>query len=196
VQIDTKSSHIIIICECRSPAGNFRQFLNTVETTLKHLYKPKIEFLMCGDVNVNYLLGSCRKAQLSSLLNTFNVSYTVSFPTRTHNSKGSIIDNIFIDNTRLHCFAVSPIVNGLSDHDIQYIILKNVFFLDKGRGFLGKIRLICNDSISNFREWLKKETWANAYEYDDVNDVFNSFLNTFFSNFQTLFPCAILNVKV
>jgi hypothetical protein len=170
----TLTSHIVIICVYRSPAGNFRQFLNTPDITLKHLYKPKTEFLICGDVHVNYLSDSYRKAQLSSLLNTFNVPHTVSFPTKTHNSQGSIIDN-----TRLHSFTVSSIVTGLSDDDAQYLILKTVFSLNKSREFLCRTTLIYNDSISNFRELLKNEIWVNTYEYDDVNDIFNSFLNTF-----------------
>jgi len=40
----------------RSPAGNFNLFLNLLDATLKHLYKPKMEFLLCGDLNVNYLI--------------------------------------------------------------------------------------------------------------------------------------------
>jgi hypothetical protein len=65
---------------------------------------------------------------VSTLLNTFNVTYMISFPTRIYRSKGSAIDNIFIDNTRLQSCIVSPIVNGLSDHDAQYLILKKRCF--------------------------------------------------------------------
>ena len=56
VQIDTKTSHIVIICMYRSPVGNFEQFLSILDTALKYLYRPKTEFIICGDVNVNYLL--------------------------------------------------------------------------------------------------------------------------------------------
>jgi hypothetical protein len=49
VQIDTKSSHIVIIYIYKSTQGN---------TT---------NFLICGDVNINYLLDSYQKTQLSTL---------------------------------------------------------------------------------------------------------------------------------
>jgi hypothetical protein len=105
--------------------------LSILDTALKYVYRPKTEFLICGNVNVNYLLDSYHKAQLSTLLNTFNVTHTISFPTRIYHSKGSAINNIFIDNTRLHSFIVSPIVNGLSDHDAQYLVLKKAFSWNK-----------------------------------------------------------------
>jgi hypothetical protein len=116
--------------------------------------------LICGDVNVNYLLESYHKAQLSTLLNTFNVTHMISFPTRIYYSKGSAIDNIFIDNTRLHSVTVSPIINGLSDHDTQYLILKTVLSRNKSSGFPSKTRVICRNSVSSFQELLKNETWG------------------------------------
>jgi hypothetical protein len=116
------------------------------------------------------------------------VTHTISFPTRIYHSKGSAIDNFFIVNTRLHSFFVSPIVNGLSDHDAQYLILKKVFSQNKSSGFPRKTRLMCLNSVSNFQEILKNETWVNIYEHDDVNDTFNSLLNTFLLIFEHCFP--------
>lgn len=49
VQIDTKSSHIVIICVYKSIQGN------------------TANFLICGDVNINHLLDGYRKTQLTAL---------------------------------------------------------------------------------------------------------------------------------
>lgn len=68
----------------RSPAGNFNQFLNLLDATLKHLYKPKMEFLLRGDLNVNYLIDRNCELQLSALLQTYNMAHSVDFPTRIH----------------------------------------------------------------------------------------------------------------
>lgn len=54
VQINVSDAHFIVICIYRTPAGNFNQFLNVLDAALKHLYKPKMEFLLCVDLNVNY----------------------------------------------------------------------------------------------------------------------------------------------
>jgi hypothetical protein len=83
--------------------------------------------LICGDVSVDYLIDNDRKKQLSLLLNTYNLSHTVYFPTRIQNSVGTTVDYIFVDNSRLNPFIVSPIANGLSDHDAHYLILKHMY---------------------------------------------------------------------
>jgi hypothetical protein len=83
------------------------------------------------------------------------MTHMISFPTRIYCSKGSAIDNIFIDNTSLNSGILSPIINGLSDHDAQYLILKKVFSRNKSSGFPRKTRLICRNSVSNFQEILK-----------------------------------------
>ena len=49
VQIDTKSSRIVIICIYKFTQGN------------------TANFLICGDVNINYLLDSYRKTRLTAL---------------------------------------------------------------------------------------------------------------------------------
>jgi len=72
VQVNTKFSHFITICIYRSSSGNFYQFLTLLDFTWKHLYSPWTEFLICGDININYLMDSYRKKQLSSLLSTYN----------------------------------------------------------------------------------------------------------------------------
>jgi len=49
---------------------NFKQFIKTLDDTLKHLYKPEAEFLLCGEINTDYLIESKQKKQLASLLTT------------------------------------------------------------------------------------------------------------------------------
>jgi meiotically up-regulated gene 157 (Mug157) protein len=43
--------------------GDFNQFIKTLEDTLKLLYKPKIKFLIGGDINTEYLIGSTEKTK-------------------------------------------------------------------------------------------------------------------------------------
>ena len=60
--------------------------------------------------------------QLDALLNFYNILSTIDFPTRNDNDSISAIDNIFIDNTRLNNYQVFPLINRLSDCDVQIII--------------------------------------------------------------------------
>jgi hypothetical protein len=77
VELETKASKFIILSLYRAPTGDFNQFLKKLDDTLKYLHKPKVEFLICGDINTDYLLESNRKKQLPSLLAIYNLFYTV-----------------------------------------------------------------------------------------------------------------------
>jgi hypothetical protein len=50
----------------------------------------------------------------------------MNFATRIQKSSSTAIDNIFIDNTRLRSSCTSPTVNGLSNHDAQFLTAKNI----------------------------------------------------------------------
>jgi exonuclease III len=93
-----------------------------LDSTLKSLHKSKTEFVICGDINVNYITDNNWKEQLSLLLSTYNLVHTVDFPTRINRNLGTAIDNIFIGNSRLNSFKIASIVNGLSDHDAHTYI--------------------------------------------------------------------------
>ena len=111
----------------RAPTGNYNQFLKKLDDTLKYLYEPKAEFLLYGDINTDYLHDSNWKKYLSSLLTTYNLSHTVDFATRIQNKSSTAIDNIFMDNSRLGSTIISPLINGLSDHDAQLLTINNIY---------------------------------------------------------------------
>ena len=67
------------------------------------------------------------KQLLNSLLATYGLYSTVQFPTRIHNNSVSTIDNIFINIVKYNNFIVYPLINGMSDHDAQIIVLHDIF---------------------------------------------------------------------
>jgi hypothetical protein len=48
IRIESVTNQQIILCVYRSPSGNFHQFLK-----LMSLYRPKTEFVICEDVNID-----------------------------------------------------------------------------------------------------------------------------------------------
>ena len=81
----------------------------------------KLDFIICADININYLTESSRRGQLALLMSHKLIS-TVTFPTRTENNSSSTTDNIFIDSSKCENYTVLPLINRLSDHDVQIII--------------------------------------------------------------------------
>jgi len=115
IELETKSSNLRILSLYRASSANFIQFIDKLDATLKYLCNPKSEFLICGDINVDYLNVRTRK-KLSSYLTTYNLSHT-----GTQNDSSTTIDNIFVDITRLSSSSACPIINGISDHDAQFL---------------------------------------------------------------------------
>jgi hypothetical protein len=68
-----KHPDLIISSLYRAPTGDFNQFIKNLDDALIHVYKPKAEFLVCGNINTDYLIENNRKKQLDSLLTTYNL---------------------------------------------------------------------------------------------------------------------------
>jgi hypothetical protein len=95
-----------------------------MEKILNHLLKPTVTLLICGDLNINLLKKSNETTKLLTMMNTYNLTQVVDFPTRiTHNTE-TLIDTIFVDKKIYDKVEIKPFVNGLSDHDAQIISLQ------------------------------------------------------------------------
>ena len=90
------------------------------------LYKGSTRLILCGDFNINHFDVSSRKHLLESLLASFNLFSTVTFPTRIATNSSTLIDNIYIYINSCN-FTVYPLINGLSDHDAQVIKVSNLY---------------------------------------------------------------------
>jgi hypothetical protein len=103
----------------------FTNFLKNLDSILYTWYNNKTTFVICGDININYLENCKKRQQLDALLQTYtyNIIGTVSFSTRKANGSSTAIDNIFITKTINH--TIFPHINGLSDHDAQIIEIDN-----------------------------------------------------------------------
>jgi hypothetical protein len=107
------------------PDGDISQFVEQFDSTLSYLVSLKLEPIICGDTNINYLGGNYKKVQLQSLLDTYNLAQIIDFPTRISSMSVSLID-VFLDRNVYKNVQVRSVINGLSDHDGQILILKNL----------------------------------------------------------------------
>jgi exonuclease III len=85
IQLVTKISHLIILSLYRAPSWEDNAFLRRLDATLKYLYNPKSEFIICGDININYLNESSHKNK-QTLYWRQTICQTVNFATRVQNS--------------------------------------------------------------------------------------------------------------
>jgi hypothetical protein len=124
------------------------------------------------------------------MLQSYNLSAIVRLPTRVQNQSSTTIDNIFIDIHKIKNYTVCPLYNGLSDHDAQLLIVKDVN-LQLSNCPTYTIRNIHKYSIEEFKIRFSFEYWINIFSNNDNMDVdtlFNMFLNNYLRIFYTSFP--------
>jgi len=89
--------------------------------------------------------------------------------------------NIYIDNSKISNYTVSPFFNGLSDHDAQLLIIKDINLQSQGH-YIYITGHINNYSLKEFKISLSYETWDCIFGLNNIPDVdtlFNSFLNNY-----------------
>ena len=87
-----------------------------------------------------------------------------------------------------------PIVNGLSDHDAQLITINDIH-LKVSNNTPRFIRRFNKHGILDLRVKLSLETWDNVFENNDLNLMYNFFLNTYLRVFYSSFPLKRLAAK-
>jgi hypothetical protein len=120
-------------------------------------------------------------------LATYGLYSTVQFPTRIHNNFVSTIDSIFINIVKYNNFIVYPLVNGMSDHDAQIIVIHDII-IPNDNNYFYYTRKFNKSLILDFNFKLTYESWDNVFSYDNGNLSFNNFLNTYLRIFYSSFP--------
>jgi len=76
----------------RSPSGKFKNFIAHLGLILHTLHQPKVDFILRGNLNIDFLKDSDVVRQINVLLETYNRINTVTSPTTTGENSVTIID--------------------------------------------------------------------------------------------------------
>ena len=74
IKIHFNAKSACIIAMYRASSGNFDLFMSKLDTILRKLYTVTTEYIICGDINIDYLVNSDRKSRLEALLKTYNLT--------------------------------------------------------------------------------------------------------------------------
>jgi hypothetical protein len=99
---------IILLCVYKSPSGNFGKFAVQLDLILKSLYHQKLEYIICSDFDVNFLIHSCSAQPLTLFLQTYTgtLFHITDFSIRMTKDSSRALYNIFIDYGRINSFQV------------------------------------------------------------------------------------------
>jgi hypothetical protein len=119
----------------------------------------------------------------------------VNFPTRVQNSSSTAIDNIFIDSARLNLSYTAPIINGLSVHDAQFLLISDINTGINLVPLKWRLRKINNETIAQFQCLLANEKWEPVFKNWHIIYNLNSFLDMFLKIFEANFPVKNKSVE-
>jgi len=111
----------------------------------------------------------------------------INFPTRIQNTSATAIGNIFIDVSQFECYTITPVINGVSDHDAQLLTISTGYsYVPTHRS--KPVRKVNMYAVSEFIDKLCCESWDSFFNREDVNAMFNSFLNIYLRICYSSFP--------
>jgi len=194
VKLNVNTSVVHIVTLYRSPTGNFNYFLQTPDEILQSLNSHISQTIICGDINVNYLTDNIQKKKLDNMLLSHNLTGIINFPTRITGTSASAIDNIFLNITRFEDYSVYPLKNDLSDHDGQIVKIKTELLTIMGR--INIVRKVNEHTIRDLLDNLSNESWESTFNNENVDLMFNSFLNTYLRIFYSSFPPIRINSRM
>jgi hypothetical protein len=83
-------------------------------------------------------------------------------------------------------YSIKPLINGLSDHDAQLLVLENI--IGPAQEHTSSYIRNYNDySIQGFLLRLSMESWEDVFTENNLNSIFNKFLDTYLKIFNTCF---------
>jgi hypothetical protein len=162
IQLGSTFHKLCVLTIYKSPSANFTNFFNQLDLNLQKLYSNKYNIVICGDINVNYLIYNNRRSQLDAVLHSYNLAGIVKFSTKFDLNSHTAIDNVFIDTSTIGKYDLYPLINGLSDHDTQLLILNNGQKKEKEYHTYFK-RKINKHTIADFQLKLSHETWERFW---------------------------------
>lgn len=165
---------ILLVTIYRSPRGDIDRFFEVMEKMLSYINRLYKQVIILGDFNINFITHSKNQECLINLLSMYGVDQTIFEPTRNRNC----LDNVF--TSLKENYTSSVINNHISDH------LGQLFSLDVNTEVEieivlnnCKVKEVLNDnSMREFKYYLNKESWGEIINLNDVNEGFNTFLDT------------------
>ena len=144
-------------------------------------------FISASRKKWNFVYHCNRRSQLNAILHSYNLVGIVEFPSWFGLNSQTASDNVFIDTSTIGKYDLYPLINGLSDHDAQILILNTGQKKEKECHTYTK-RKINKYTIADFKLKLSNETWETVFDGNDVNKIFNSFLNICLRIYYSSFP--------
>ncbi|GLV56119.1 hypothetical protein CBL_21017, partial [Carabus blaptoides fortunei] len=151
-----------------APTGDFNTFLIKLEIVLNIITKLNHRIIFCGDFNVPFHKPNSQVKDLINLFACYGLTKSVTQFTRITLKSEMCIDNIFtnLDGEEYNVHSAP----GLSDHNI--LIFRDITLAQTNI----KTKIVTKTNRKYFTYLLQKNDWSYTYKVQNIEDVFNEFL--------------------
>lgn len=170
-----KKIKTIIICVYRSSVeGKCDTFFDLFWELLHELHNryPSYNYVICGDLNIDFQKDDSHKTNLVNILKMFDLTSTLKSATRIRKSSATQIDYI-ITNIKTE-YNTSILELGMSDHTAQIISFNNLNDIKYNKVKIFK-RIVNEKSKQKFSNLLNNIDWTELYAKQDINEAYDFF---------------------
>jgi hypothetical protein len=180
----------------RPPAGDLNFFNNQFEKLLHRITTKRASCILAGDFNINLLNCETNIETDHFLNNLHSLSYfpLITRPTRFTCASSTLIDNIFT-NIPIETAITGILVADISDHLPVFYISERAIHNSKYTSIVKFCRRIDEDRIKKFEEELSQTSWSDMNNNDNVNVLYNCFLQKFVAIYNNHFPIEKRTIK-
>lgn len=179
---------LMVVSIYRSPSSDVNSFISTLNNFLLSIKTGKRNLIICGDLNVNFLRNSEEKQQLFDLLDSYNYVNLIYEATRLNKKTDSGLDYCITNRSSKNSCVASVVNLNISDHLGQSITMEFPNINRKNNNKLTSSyygRKYSKTNIDQMRWMLSNSSWNVL---SDVNNIFQSFHETFTHCFECSFP--------
>ena len=171
---------------------SINRFHSEFHLALERLKKLNLPIFLCGDSNINLLtLGNNKDADLLySNLMEFGLNLCTHKATHLNPINNSLIDLIAITRNFFNPKSSGVIIDGLSDHFINFLTFSCANFNHNHTSF--KTRIFSEEALNSFKTNLSHFSWENVYNSEDPNLAADHFFNDFHFLFNSHFPEKVI----
>ena len=190
ISLNISNTNIIISGIYKSPKSNIINFSDFIYNNFNML-SVKNNLFLVGDFNVNILdVNNNYNKHFIDTIYSMGCFPLVTRPKRYGNTINSLIDNIYCNANESN----GIIISDISDHLPIYVIYDNNN--EKMKKYFKKykfIRKINDKSNLKFRESISKYDWDYIYSNNDINSIFNYFIDNLIQLYNI--HCPMIKVK-
>ncbi len=196
IEIRKPNSKPFLITTWYRPPNSVVDKFNYFETLLGKLDAEQVEYYVMGDLNCNLSSPTLdhNSTLLNNITNLYNLHQLINEPTRITESSSTLLDVIFTNMPdKIVCSGVSHI--GISDHSLVYAFRKLSTGLSRKGHSTVSYRNFKNFNSSSFRNDICQQNWDIIMNFDNPNDMWHVWKDTFNSVAEKHAPLRTKRVR-